>query len=309
MTDAATVRTWHEDGFVVLPAFLPEAELAPAVAELRMLFPTASEFHDNVDPDRNARFADEFGGIDNFPFGSVELSLLAVHRELVGLAAALLSTDALRVYSIEAWAKYTGAVNYDQHLHRDYLSQTLVVPSSDDRFQQVEMFLYLNNVPPELGPPSFVSRRFTRGRPAIPNWLPREDAVGLDQAHPSWVSQQGVPDLYELETSGAGPPGTVVAYANDTFHRGTALRVHRGARYTLHLNFRPAGVDWISRHSWQRHANTRRWHDFVGRATPEQLTLFGFPPPGHQYWTKETLAGTGERYPHLDLTPWRRRDR
>lgn len=306
VTDQTTVaKTWREEGFIVLPGFLSEAALAPAVAQLGMLFPSADEYHDDPDAHRNGRFADEFGGIDNFPFSSVELSLLAVHKDLVALAAVLLSTSDLRVYSIEAWAKYTGAADYDQHHHRDYLSQTMVVPSADIRFQQVEMFLYLGDVPAELGPPSFVSRRFTHDRPAIPNWLPSEDAVGLDPSHPSWISQQGAPDLYEREVSGAGPAGTVVAYANDTFHRGTALRVPRGARYTLHLNFRPAGVDWISRHSWQRSTNTSRWHEFVVRAAPEQLALFGFPLPGHDYWTDNTLAGAAERYPYLDLTPWR----
>jgi len=29
-----------------------------------------------------------------------------------------------------------------------------------------------------------------------------------------------------------------------------------------------------------------------------------FPPPGHPFWTAETLSGTALRYPRLDLTPW-----
>ncbi len=298
-------QAWDDDGFVVLKSLLSAAELAPALAELPLLYPTAEEFHGNVDAGRRARFADEFGGIDSFPFVSVELSLLSVHSELVALAASLLRTDQLRVYSIEAWAKFTGAADYEQHLHRDYLSQTLVVPSADPAYQQVEMFLYLSDVSPEMGPPSFVSRRSTGGLPAMPNWLPRHENAGVDDLHPSWVSQRGHPDLYDAEVSAIGPAGTVVAYANDTFHRGTALTAPSGARYTIHVNFRPEGVDWITRHSWQRHANTSLWHDFAIRATPEQLALFGFPPPGHPYWSDDVLAEVGLRYPGLDLTPWR----
>lgn len=37
-----------------------------------------------------------------------------------------------------------------------------------------------------------------------------------------------------------------------------------------------------------------------------QLMLFGFPPPGHPFWTDETLAAMALRYPGLDLTPLRR---
>ena len=33
------------DGFVILPAFLSAEELAPAVADLPTVFPTAEEFH------------------------------------------------------------------------------------------------------------------------------------------------------------------------------------------------------------------------------------------------------------------------
>ncbi len=41
------------------------------------------------------------------------------------------------------------------------------------------------------------------------------------------------------------------------------------------------------------------------RVVPRQLALFGFPPPGHPYWTEATLAGTAQRYPGLNMTPWR----
>jgi hypothetical protein len=298
------VANWRRDGFVILPGYLSYDKLRPAVAELDLMFPSAEAFHSGGGGPVKARFKDEFGGIDNFPFKSTELSLLSVHPKLVDLAADLLETDLLRVYSIEAWAKYTGAADYDQHLHRDYLSQTMVVPSHDLRYQQVEMFLYLSDVPNDLGPPSFVARRYTQDLPAIPNWFPRGDDVGIEEEHPRWLSQRGSPELYEREVSAAGSAGTVVAYANDTFHRGTAMTRPRGARYTIHVNFRPEGVDWISRHPWQKYSNSSRWHAFVLRATPEQLALFGFPRPGHPYWTDEAVRGVAERYPGLDVRPW-----
>ena len=47
-----------------------------------------------------------------------------MHDVLVGLARTLLNDDDLRIYSAEPWAKYTGAADYDQELHRDYLNRT-----------------------------------------------------------------------------------------------------------------------------------------------------------------------------------------
>jgi hypothetical protein len=33
-------------------------------------------------------------------------------------------------------------------------------------------------------------------------------------------------------------------------------------------------------------------------ATPRQLELFGFPPPGHPYWNMDTFTGMEQRYPN-----------
>ncbi len=299
MTPSARIRTaemanvvahWHQHGFAILSGYLLPNELAPAQAELRMLFPTPEEFHDGVDEPRNATFrGDEFAGIVRFPFDSVEISLLTVHPQLVALAEALLGTADIRLYSAEAWAKYTGAADYDQWHHRDYLNHTLLVPTEDTAFGQVEMFLYLSDVLEELGPPHFVSKRHTQGTAALPNWLSREQ-------RPAW---------YTAEVSGAGPAGTVAAYSIETFHRGTALTESRGARYTIHVSYRIATTEWANVNAWSDQAHDTGWYHFVERASLRQLLLFGFPPPGHAFWTEETLAGIALRYPRLDLNPFR----
>jgi hypothetical protein len=132
---------WRRDGFVILPGYLPEEVLGPAVAELDTMFPSPSAFHDGSDPRRQRYLGDEFAGIDSFPFDSTELSLLAGHDMLVRLARTLLGAEDLRMYSAEAWAKYTGAADYDQDLHRDYLNHTMLVPSTADDYRQLEMFV------------------------------------------------------------------------------------------------------------------------------------------------------------------------
>jgi hypothetical protein len=293
-----------ESGFVVLPGFLAANELALAVDALPRVFPTPDAFHDDADPERNVRFRSEFGGIVDFPFTDVELSLLAVNERLIDLAELLLDSPSVRVYSIEGWAKYTGAADYDQALHRDYLNHSLLVPSTDQPPSQVEMFLYLSDVGPGHGPPSYVAKNLTAELPALPNWYPRESA-GADPDHPTWVSQHARPDLYEHETSASGVAGTVVVYRVETFHRGTALRAPRGARFTLHVNFRRPAAEWIGRRAWTDCANTAEWHEFVTHASPRQLELFGFPSSGHPYWTPATLDGLQLRYPGIDVTPWR----
>lgn len=297
----SAAQHWQTHGFVILPGFVPAAELKPALDELPTMYPTADGFHDRTDERRERFTADEWAGINGFPFASTELNLLAVSERVVGLAEALLADADLRITSAEAWAKYTGAAEYDQHLHRDYLSHTLMVPTDDPRFRQLEMFVYLVDVPEELGPPSMLSRTQTTRLPAKPNWFPRDDGAAAEEG---WVDTAGNPDLYAAEVRAAGPAGTVVAWAPETFHRGTALALPRGARYTIHLAYRPARAEWAQRMAWANISHEPAWYEFTRRATPRQLALFGFPPPGHPYWTEATLAGTAQRYPSLDLRPW-----
>jgi hypothetical protein len=283
-------RIWDDHGVVLLPGHLDEDDRHAATAALAELYPTAAEFHGDADPERNARFRDDqFTGIDEFPWASVELNLLAVHERIVMLAEALLGSSDIRIYSAEAWAKYTGAVDYDQPHHRDFLNHTVTVPTSAPEFRQCEMFVYLSDVTDEHGATRFVSRTHTADIPLMPNWLDRSAR----------------PELYEHEASATGPAGTIAAYAIDTFHRGTNMTAPQGARYTLHLNFRPAAADWHDRHPWANRSYNPHWYRFVARATPRQLALFGFPLPGHPFWTRTTVELLAQRYTALDVSPWR----
>lgn len=295
---------FDENGFVILPGLLAD-DVAEAVADLGSVFPTTTEFHDDVDPRRNERFRDEFGGITPFPTRSTPLNLVSVHPVLIDLAEDLLGDDDLRCYSIEAWAKYTSAADYEQPFHRDYLNHTLLVPSADAAPTQVEMFVYLSDVSDGLGPIALLPREHAVCAPALPNWYPAEDGHH-DPDQPTWTSEVGRPDWYRNEVRATGPAGTVIAYRIDTFHRGTNLTERGGSRFTVHTNFRTASADWITRRAWTDTANRGNgWADFVASASPRQLRLFGFPPPRHPYWTNDTLDGMALRYPGFDTGPWR----
>jgi hypothetical protein len=285
-----TQAHWDEHGFAILSGLLTSEDLAPGLSELGLLFPSAHEFHGGVEEARHARYlGDEYGGLVTFPFESVELCLLAVHPSLVDLARTLLRTEDVRIYSAEAWAKFTGACDYEQELHRDFLNHTVVVPSDDPVFRNLEMFVFLHEVTEDLGPTHVVSTTFTTGLPLLPHCAKRD-------AHA---------DLYEAEVTAAGQTGTVLAYRGETLHRATNLTAPGGARYTLHCSFRPAGDEWVGRQGWGDRSFDSSWNPFVVRASPTQLELFGFPPPGHHYWTSQTVDGLALRYPGLDVTPWR----
>ena len=41
------------------------------------------------------------------------------------------------------------------------------------------------------------------------------------------------------------------------------------------------------------------------QATLEERELLGFPAPGDDYWSEETLAGVAARFPSMDMQPYR----
>jgi hypothetical protein len=99
--------------------------------------------------------------------------------------------------------------------------------------------------------------------------------------------------------------GSLLAYRADVFHRGVDLTAPGGARYLLNISYKRAGHDWIGFHSMQSRATAPEWTAFVEGSSPRELELFGFPPPGHEIWDAALLDATAERYPKLDLGPWR----
>ncbi|MFC9623302.1 hypothetical protein ACFTXM_25990 [Streptomyces sp. NPDC056930] len=57
-------QAWREDGFVILPGFIPPDELKSAAGELDLLFPSAEGFHDATDARRERFIGDQFAGVD-----------------------------------------------------------------------------------------------------------------------------------------------------------------------------------------------------------------------------------------------------
>jgi hypothetical protein len=288
LSDAATA--WRRDGFVVLPGYLDGPELDAARRDLASVYPSAEEYHAAPGEPRNRSYTgDEFGGIITFPFPTVALCRLVVHDKLIALAEAIFETEDVRVYASELWAKYTGAASYEQEHHRDYLNHTPLVPATGDvRWRGLEIFIWLSDVTEDHGPTHVVPLTVTTGVPALPHGYLRSKR----------------PEFYEHERSAAGPSGTVLAYSTDTFHRGTEITAPRSARYSAHVSYRHAGNSWTGRHAWGDRSFHPDWNPFAEQATMRQLLLFGFPPPGHPYWTPQTLNDLAVRYPGLDTRQW-----
>ena len=295
MTDAigrVLQARWEEEGWCLVPGLLPAETIAAAQAVLPALVPTAEEFADDVDPARNEPFrVDSHRVMPRFPFEDGALNDIVVHDRIIDLAEQLLGITDLRLYQAMLSAKYAeAALSDEQLLHVDFGNHTLVVPRHEPGYQQLEMFVYLSDVTPETAATRMVSRRLT---PDI-------------QVERTYLSQTDYADLYAAEVPASGPAGSDPGLPPRRLPPGRAHDGARGRRasWCTSRTSRPPPTGW-ARTGCPAPARTCRGTASCSTPIERQLTVLGFPPPGHPYWTAQTLAGVAARYPMLDLSPWR----
>ncbi len=276
-----TVRT---DGFAVVEGFLSTDELDAARAGLFEEFPHHDEYF--ADPEQYRHLVKHpFAGLRLGPFDSWPLTRTAFHPDLVNAAERFCGTASLDLYKIELWGKYSGSVDYDQAHHRDFANHSLVVPRRDHRWPQLTTFILLSDVTELDGPTKVIPRSIGDDIALIPH----------DLEHGK---------LFDQEIAITGPAGSIFFYTTDVLHRGSAMTGTERSRFALLADYAPRGNPWMGKMSWPGRANRPAFTTLLANATPRERDLFGFPPPGHEYWNEQTLRDVAARWPGIDMTPY-----
>jgi Phytanoyl-CoA dioxygenase (PhyH) len=292
---AAQIETWRRDGIVNIERFFSADEVAAVRADFEQVFGRTR----GADAPLNKKKSGEIGKFNPAQFATFEaipfdcspaLNLIGVHPALIEFAQTALQTPHVHLYQCQAWAKFTGAADYDQPFHCDYVNHTLTAPSEDARLNSVTILCYFSDVTEAHGPAHYVTRTDS-------------DKVAGPEATLSGAPQLQR-HLQQYERSSAAPAGSIVPYGIDIYHRGTNMTAPGGHRYAVMACYKNASNDAIGYHAWPFH-HTKPWHRIFDHATPAQLACFGVHPPGHSFWTATTLTRAQARYPGWDLTPYR----
>jgi hypothetical protein len=305
----AEVDTWRTEGWVLLNGLIGADEVDAATDDLRNVFPSAQEYHadpegvterwkgrpsvpepDYVWPDDGPGFRPEQQRwMGAFPFaGSGTLNRLCVHSSLVNFAERALGDTDIRLYQAHASAKYAGLTNYEQPMHTDR-NHSWLPAVGEPPWWNLEGFLYFSDVTEADNPTRMVSVR---------------DSVNVHSPYQVVLPRMD-PDLYAAERAAPGVRGSYLAYRSDVFHRGAPFGSSNSARFVVALAFKRAGLDWIGYDQQQSRSTGPEWTTFVEGSTPRELELFGFPPPGHPIWSASLLEKLSDRYPKMDVEPWR----
>jgi hypothetical protein len=271
-------------GFTVVEGFLDRDTLAAAQDALWEIYPRPEDYFAN--PEAYPKFArSQFAGLRFFPYPSWAINRVAVYPDLIDAAERFLQTTEIDCYKIELWAKYSGAIDYDQPHHRDYENHTIVVPRADQLMPQMTCFILLSDVGELDGPTKAVPLEATRHIP-----------IGITK------TQMG--EFFDDEVAVTGPAGSILIYKTDVFHRGSNFAAPGRSRFVMPIDFKKRGWRWQGKLAWPDRAPNPGWKEAMVKMTPRQRDLFGWPPPGDEYWNDQTLADVALRYPGIDLTPY-----
>lgn len=283
VSDAQLAEIWDR-GFTVVEGFLDRETLSAAQEALWEIYPRPDAYF--ADPSAFAKFAkSQFAGQKFYPFGHWALDRVPVYPDLLDAAERFLETREVDCYKLELWAKYAGAIDYDQTHHRDYPNHSLVVPRADQAMTQMTCFILLSDVTEADGPTRLVPTDRTRDIPLN-------------------VTSSKAGDFRDDEVAAVGPAGSILMYKTDVFHRGSDFVGPGRSRFVMAADFKRRGWPWQGRHAWPERAIYPGWTEAMVRMTPRQRDVFGWPAPGHPYWNAQTLADVAQRYPGIDLTSY-----
>ena len=308
---------FREDGFIVLNGLWPDAVIEQASKEAAILHPYESviESHQAF---TQMPFFEAKGSNDNRG-PKAAANQMTIHPRALALVAQLMNTEEmnLRLSQSHIIAKYGAQIDKpgdpnhghivgDQEIHVDYGNNTLLVPPHTSSPEAIACLCYYSDVDECGGATHFAK--------ALPGELttyeserfnpPGFNAVNGSLDYPSPRSKQNIDRLYETEKPVCYKPGTCILYGLNAWHRGTPVAIGK-VRYTHHHVWRHRNAEWVN---WQSLAPKMYGMPtcFLEQLTVLQRTVLGFAAPGNAYWTEETIDAVGQRYPGMDMTPYKK---
>ncbi len=304
---------FHRDGYIMVDDVFNPEEMSAALRDMEKIFYGNSfdeflaEFDrsgkaDSVEPSAThsvTHYGDTPYGRTQFPTGYDALDRLIENEDYLDIYADCLGTDDIAYCNAHLFMRAGPSdQRHSEHLwqgyHADHGTNTFLPPGyAVGSFDYVNSGVYLHDVD-EDGAPMHV----------IPG-SHRQAADVLVRLGGGINDIRDVPEFAKPVPT-TGKAGSVLLSSSYLIHAAVPFTNKRKQRafWTLSLargdnsRFTKLANPWLG-------PEQQFFKPFWEKTTPRVRTLFGWPQPGHAYYSDITLNGIAIQFPNMDLTPYR----
>ena len=309
-------ESYQRNGYLLVPNLFSKAQLAPAleVAEQNAYGKSHEEF--NAEIDAHPEIAEtlirpkgrrSFGGpraqFHDIPTGIDAIDRTLEHEPFLDALSQLLDTPDMHYHHGFVYAR-SGRLDRGtpkepwQGFHIDWAKPLLPPHPEWQRYGHIQAWVYLTDNDADCAPV-----RVLPGAHSKMNKLIR-DPLGTEHASYRFDDIRELPFKFEPVTA-TGKTGTVLFYSSHTPHSAQAFTNPRKQRAVLFYAVGRRDTSTWTLTEKRDIQERRRLRPFLTKTTARVRSLFGWPNPGDDFYTPETLHLIKNAYPEMDLSPYK----
>ena len=306
---------FHRDGYIIVPDIFDADTMKAALGEMdtihygRSFEEWLAEY--DRDPEKAADPKDGFreggAGRSQFPTGVEALDRLIEDDGYLDVFEQCLGTDEVAYCNAHLFLRSgptdkRHADNPWEGYHIDHATNCFLPPSPRiGVYDYVNSGVYLHDVDDDCAPMHVIPGSHRALAESMPQMQREGRATGMGS----------FPDLRKLPEFATPVPSTAKAgsalfYSSYLVHAAVPFQNKRKQRAFWSLSLGRA-----DNASWSKLANIFHFDHrsfgapFLAKTTPRVRTIFGWPRPGHPYYTPHTLELLSHWWPEMDLSPYR----
>lgn len=304
---------FQRDGYILIPDVFQAEEMEKALEAMEHIFygMPYDSWINNFDEGKISSVGDGFTtnqnevlGRSQFPVGDSALDRLMENERYIDLFELFLGAKPSycnahlfmrtgpvdKRYPEQSWSGY----------HVDHNTNCVLPPSGNPRrFSYINSGVYLHDVTDDGAPMLLIPDSHTSAGDVFMKGSETGNLASV--SHIQDIRKTGLRDPIPA----VGRRGSVLFYSSYLLHSAQSFQDHKKQRALWTLSMCRSDTD-----RWTRFSNPfvygEREHmiPFIAQTTPRVRSLFGWPEPGHPYYTEQSLTLLSFAFPGIDLEPY-----
>ena len=304
---------YHRDGYVIVPDVFGPEVMDKALVEVEHITYGKSYAHWAAENSSTGRaVADGISSKDNpgrsqFPTGVPVLDKLIENPSYLDIFEQLLDTRDLHYCNAHLFVR-AGPTDsrHPAHpwegYHIDHDTNTFLPPWTDPgSYDYINSGVYLHDVEEDGAPMSVIPG----SHHVVANHLCRFVREGVANSKASFTDIRKVKEFAPLRSATA-KKGSAIFYSSYLVHSAVPFRNKRIQRALWTVSIaRAQNQGWTRFSVPYKYGDREYFVPFWEQTSTRVRTLMGWPPPGHPYYSAQTLELLADSFPNMDLSPYR----